>query len=240
VPLVYARIGLVKNRDYSSKRDGEILESKIMFLPKSFESKLQRSSSTNTPEFSFKGYSKPYYLDTGVGLGFQYAGLMEILRSHLNSKLQIADQVSFEWLRLRVRNQLEEVVTAAGALCDKKWNYVDTTGYPFFEIKEIQSWITETEIPELGETSLGEAVVIYLAKINGGVVVSNDARALQVSSELGVVCGHQGHLLRQLVYYRLVGAREAFEKFLKMCWISDLKREVKRKVKVNWFHEANV
>jgi hypothetical protein len=33
---------------------------------------------------------------------------------------------------------------------------------------------------------------------------------------------------------------EAFEKFLKMCWISDLKREVKRKVKVNWFHEANV
>jgi hypothetical protein len=221
-------------------RDGEILESKIMFLPKSFESKLQRNSSTTTPEFAFKGYSKPYYLDTGVGLGFQYAGMMEILRSHLNSKLQIADQVSFEWLRLRVRNQLEEVVTAAGALCDKKWNYVDTTGYPFFEIKEIQSWITETEIPELGETSLGEAVVIYLAKINGGVVVSNDARALQVSSELGVVCGHQGHLLRQLVYYRLVGAREAFEKFLIMCWISDIKREVKRKVKVNWFHEANV
>jgi hypothetical protein len=230
----------VKNRDYSRKRDGEILESQIMFLPKSFESKLQRNSSTTTPEFSFEGYSKPYYLDTGVGLGFQYAGLMEILRSHLNSKLQIADQVSFEWLRLRVRHQLEEVVTAAGALCDEKWNYVDTTGYPFFEIKEIQSWITETEIPELGETSLGEAVVIYLAKINGGVVVSNDARALQVSSELGVVCGHQGHLLRQLVYYRLVEAREAFEKFLKMCWISDLKREVKRKVKVNWFHEANV
>ncbi len=238
--LVYARIGFVKNRDYSSKKESEILESKIMFLPKSFESKLQRDSNINTPEFAFTGYSKPYYLDTGVGLGFQYAGMIEILRSHLDSKLQIADQVAFEWLRLRVRHQIEEVVTAAGALCDKKWNYVDTTSYPFFEIKEIQSWITETEIPELGETSLGEAIVIYLAKINGGVVISNDARALQISSELGVVCGHQGHLLRQLVYYRLVGAREAFEKFLEMCWISDLKREIKRKVKVNWFHEANI
>lgn len=230
----------MKNRSYSSNKDSEILESKVMFLPKSFESKLQRNSNTKTSEFAFTGYSKPYYLDTGVGLGFEYAGLMEILRSHLSSKLQIADQVAFEWLRLRVRHQVEEVVTVAGALCDKQWNYVDTTGYPFFEIKEIQSWITETEIPELGETSLGEAVVIYLAKVNGGVVISNDARALQISSELGVVCGHQGHLLRQLVYYRLVGAREAFEKFLQMCWISELKREIKRKVKVNWFHEANV
>jgi len=237
---IYARIGHVKNRSYSSNKDSEILESKVMFLPKSFESKLQRNSNTKTSEFAFTGYSKPYYLDTGVGLGFEYAGLMEILRSHLSSKLQIADQVAFEWLRLRVRHQVEEVVTVAGALCDKQWNYVDTTGYPFFEIKEIQSWITETEIPELGETSLGEAVVIYLAKVNGGVVISNDARALQISSELGVVCGHQGHLLRQLVYYRLVGAREAFEKFLQMCWISELKREIKRKVKVNWFHEANV
>ena len=138
----------MKNRDYYSKKDSEILESKIMFLPKSFESKLQRDSNTTTAEFAFTGYAKPYYLDTGVGLGFEYAGMMEILRSHLKSKLQIADQVAFEWLRLRVRHQAEEVVTAAGALCDKEWNYVDTTGYPFFEFKDIQSWITESEIPE--------------------------------------------------------------------------------------------
>ena len=229
----------MQNRRYSRKQDEDSLESKIMFLPKSFVSTLERSRVDFSDEFKISGYSKPYYLDTEVDLGFQYAGLMDVLRTHLDSRLQIADQVSSEWVRLRVRHQVEVVAHTAGELCDQQWNYVDTTKFPFFEIKEIQSWITESEIAELSETSLGEAIVIYLAKIYGGVVISNDARALQISNELGITCGHQGHLLKQLVYYRLVGAQEAFEKFLKMCWISALKKELKRKIKLKWFDEAS-
>jgi hypothetical protein len=117
---------------------------------------------------------------------------------------------------------------------------VDSQKIPYFEIKEIQSWIMEQELSELSEDSLGEAEVIYLAKINGGIVISNDARALEIANELGIICGHQGHLLRQLVYYRLIGASEAFEKFMQMCWISGVKFSLKRKIKRKWFYEASV
>jgi len=229
----------VKDRRNSSKRDEETLESKVMILPKSCVSTLKRNENKAPVEFQISGYSKPYYLDTGVALGFQYADLMEVLRSHLSIRLKIADQVSREWLRLRVRHKVEVVAKTAGDLYEMEWNYVDSTIFPFFEIKEIQNWVTDGEKLELGESSLGEAVLIYLAKVNGGVFISNDMRALEVSSQIGVISGHQGHLLRQLVHYRLVNAGEAFEKFLKMCWISGVNREFKRKIRSNWFYEAD-
>ena len=216
------------------------LESRVMILPKSCESTLQRDKKAEMVEFKISGYPKPYYLDTGVGLGFQYAGLMNILRSHLDKRLQISTQIHNEWRRLCIWNGTEVVVNTANELLEKNWNYVDSRKIPYFEIKEIQSWIVEQELSELGETSLGEAEVIYLAKINGGIVISNDARALEISTELGIICGHQGHLLRQLVYHRLVGAGEAFEKFMQMCWISGVKFSLKRKIKSKWFYEASV
>jgi hypothetical protein len=230
----------VKNTRNSTEAADRELESKVMILPKSCESTLQRDKKAPMVEFEISGYSKPYYLDTGVGLGFQYAGLMNILRSHLDTRLQISTQILNEWRRLCVWNDTEVVVNTANELLEKNWNYVDSQKIPYFEIKQIQSWIMEQELSELGETSLGEAEVIYLAKINDGIVISNDARALEIANELGIICGHQGHLLRQLVYYRLVGASEAFEKFMQMCWISGVKFSLKRKIKSKWFYEASV
>jgi hypothetical protein len=230
----------VKNPRNSTEAADRELESKVMILPKSCESTLQRDKKAPMVEFEISGYSKPYYLDTGVGIGFQYAGLMNILRSHLDTRLQISTQILNEWRRLCVRNGTEAVVNTASELLDKNWNYVDSQKIPYFEIKEIQSWIMEQELSELSEDSLGEAEVIYLAKINGGIVISNDARALEIANELGIICGHQGHLLRQLVYYRLIGASEAFEKFMQMCWISGVKFSLKRKIKRKWFYEASV
>ena len=230
----------MKNTRNSTEAADRELESKVMILPKSCESTLQRDKKAPMVEFEISGYSKPYYLDTGVGLGFQYAGLMNILRSHLDTRLQISTQILNEWRRLCVWNDTEVVVNTANELLEKNWNYVDSQKIPYFEIKQIQSWIMEQELSELGETSLGEAEVIYLAKINDGIVISNDARALEIANELGIICGHQGHLLRQLVYYRLVGASEAFEKFMQMCWISGVKFSLKRKIKSKWFYEASV
>ena len=230
----------MKNTRNSTEAADRELESKVMILPKSCESTLQRDKKAEMVEFNISGYSKPYYLDSGVGLGFQYAGLMNTLRSHLDTRLLISTQILNEWRRLCVRKNPEAIVNTANELLEKNWNYVDSQKIPYFEIKEIQSLIMEQELSELGETSLGEAEVIYLAKINDGIVISNDARALEIANELGIICGHQGHLLRQLVYYRLIGASEAFEKFMQMCWISGVKFSLKRKIKSKWFYEASV
>jgi hypothetical protein len=83
----------VKNPRVPFESDNVELESKVMILPKSFESNLQRNKKSPVIEFEISGYSRPYYLDTGVGLGFQYAGLMNILRSHLDTRLQVSEQV---------------------------------------------------------------------------------------------------------------------------------------------------
>ena len=83
----------MKNSQNSTEADDRELESKVMILPKSCESTLQRDKKAEMVEFKISGYPKPYYLDTGVGLGFQYAGLMNILRSHLDKRLQISSQI---------------------------------------------------------------------------------------------------------------------------------------------------
>lgn len=158
-----------------------------------------------------------HFLDAGVGIGFAHIGLHESLLQHYGTRLLVVEDVIYEW-RVRANWRLDpghdpieiHVKKAANKLlaCHDEWNIMEIDLQDNDKVKQIQRQIDPgkgtDDSNRIGHR--GEAASILVALRSDAVVLSNDGGAYSQAKELGVVCRHAGHVLREMVVAGMITA----------------------------------
>ncbi len=176
-----------------------------------------------------------HVIDSGVGIGFAHVGRIEMFHDYLGSRLDVVDDVVFEWRR-RSRTSLgpghapidQQVKQASGIALAKsvEWRRIDLDDSSRLGVDQVQAelraYARSQGDPHADDPwrHRGEAASIFHAGSCDGIVLTNDGGARHVAQRRRVRALHCGHVLRELVVDGRLLGHEAWDLYQRMIEVS--------------------
>lgn len=176
-----------------------------------------------------------HVIDSGVGIGFAHVGRIDMFHDYLGSRLDVVDDVEFEWRRRSGallgpgHAPVDQRVKHASRIALAKsveWRRIyldDSSRHGVDQIQvELRAYARSQGDPHADEPwrHRGEAASIFHAGCCDGIVLTNDGGARHVAQRRRVRALHCGHILRELVVAGWLQGDEAWALYQRMVEVS--------------------